>query len=173
MKYLLDGQETERLRFRKLQSDDYSWWLEFFRDSEAIRFWNYQTADPEQLCQNWFAKTFERYEQNTGGMNVLLDKHSGECIGQAGLCIQTVDDQEELEIGYSLLPKYWNHGFATEAAIRCKEYAFENNFTESLISIIHENNFGSQQVAMRNGMSIEKATIYAGNPVLIFRIRKT
>jgi|GEM_PF-96002 len=173
MKYLLDGQETERLHFRKLQPDDFSGWLEFFRNPKAIRFWNYQTTDPEQLCKNWFTKTFERYEQNTGGMNILLDKHTGELIGQAGLCIQIVDDQEELEIGYFILPKYWNFGFASEAALCCKEYAFENNFSETLISIIHENNIGSQQAAIRNGMSIEKSTIYAGNPVLIFRIEKT
>ena len=32
MKYLLNGQETDRLKFRRLQDDDFEAWTELFRD---------------------------------------------------------------------------------------------------------------------------------------------
>jgi len=61
-------------------------------------------------------------------------------------------------------------GYATEAAKKCKEFAFENNLAESLISIIHVDNIPSQKVALNNGMFLDKTTIYRDNQVHIFRI---
>jgi [ribosomal protein S5]-alanine N-acetyltransferase len=106
-----------------------------------------------------------------GGMNALIEKHSGKLVGHAGLIVQTVDEGRELEIAYSLLPEFWNKGYATEAAIRCRDFAFQNSFSESLISIISKTNVPSQKVASHIGMQLEKQTIYKENEVYIFRIK--
>ena len=90
-----------------------------------------------------------------GGMNVLVNKQTNAFIGQCGLLVQTVDGIKELEIGYSILPKYWRQGYASEAAQKCKAFAIEHNFTESLISIINVNNIPSQKVAINNGMHLD------------------
>ena len=127
---------------------------------------------PEEQCQKWFEITMNRYENNLGGMNVLMDKNTGELIGQCGLLVQEIDNVQELEIGYSILPKFWNQGFATEAARKCKEYAFQNNFTDSLISIVHVDNISSEKVARKNGMIQDKKTIFKEMPVNIFRVNK-
>ena len=34
--------------------------------------------------------------------------------------------------------------------IKCKNYAFENNLSDSLISMIHVENIGSEKVALKN-----------------------
>ena len=103
-------------------------------------------------------------------MNVLINKKTNELVGQCGLLVQTVDEIKELEIGYSILPNHWRKGYATEAARKCKAYAKKNNFAESLISTIHIDNIPSQKVAINNGMSLDKTTVYDHNPVHIFRI---
>ena len=38
MKYLLTGQETERLKFRKLQPDDFDTWLPMFKGNNIAKF---------------------------------------------------------------------------------------------------------------------------------------
>jgi RimJ/RimL family protein N-acetyltransferase len=50
------------------------------------------------------------------------------------------------------------------------ELAFGNTRLASLVSIIHINNYRSRGVALKNGMHLEKTTVYKENPVAIFRI---
>lgn len=169
MQYLLQDQQTERLLFRTIYEKDFSQWLKFFEDPRAHQYWVEEKETPKQECKKWYEKQQLRYAQDRGGMNALIEKSSGKLVGHAGLLVQEVDGVNELEIAYSLLPEFWNKGFAIEAAHKCKLFGFENNFAESLISIISESNLPSQKVATKNGMIIDKRTTYRQNPVYIFR----
>jgi ribosomal-protein-alanine N-acetyltransferase len=171
MRYLLTGEESERLRFRLLQPDDFDTWLPFFSTPEAEKFLGLGAIPtPLDRCRKWFDIVLNRYENDLGGMNVLIDKKTGAFIGQCGLLVQEVDNIKELEIGYSILPDFWGQGFATEAARKCKEYAFINGFTNSLISIIHIENLRSEKVALKNGMHFDRRTVFKDMPVNVFRI---
>lgn len=170
MKYLLTHQETERLLFREVQTGDYTRWLEFFKDARSHIHWPQPMGTPDEECTRWYENQALRYREGRGGMNALIRKDTGELIGHAGLLVQQVDGREELEVAYSLLPEFWKQGFAIEAASKCKTFAFENHFAKSLISIIALTNLPSQQVAARNGMVVEKQTVYKKVPVYIFRV---
>lgn len=172
MKYLLTNQQTERLLFNPIDVRHFNQWLKFFEDPRAHQHWIEEKGTPEVECKKWYEKQELRYVQNRGGMNALIEKSSGRLIGHAGLLVQMVDEVEELEIAYSLLPEFWNKGFAIEAASKCKTYGFENNLADSLISIISVSNLPSQKVATKNGLTIAKQTVYRQNQVYIYRIRK-
>lgn len=174
MNYLLTGQETERLSFRKVLKSDFIDWLPLFNEDESALFLGLDTSlTKEELCEKWFEKAFWRYENNKGGMNVLVDKATDKMVGQCGLLIQDIEGEEYLEVGYAILPEYWGQGYATEAAKKCKEFAFENNYSDEVISCIHVDNAGSRKVAERNGMTIFKSIPdYLGMPVNLFKITK-
>ncbi|WP_421809921.1 GNAT family N-acetyltransferase [Flagellimonas sp.] len=169
-KYLLEGQTTERLFFRSIQPSDFDDWLPFYHEPKSTQYWDGLPSDPVEACQLQFDRIFERYENDLGGMNALVLQETGQLVGICGLLVQTVDQMEELEIGYSVLPQFWQQGFAIEAAQKCKEFAFEHHFADSLISIIHVDNVPSQKVALKNGMHLQKTTSYKDNPVHIFRV---
>jgi [ribosomal protein S5]-alanine N-acetyltransferase len=172
MKYLLAGQFTDRLIFEKVNELHFNEWLKFFEDPRTSLHWVEERGSAIENCQKWYKKQRWRYENSKGGMNALIEKASGKLVGHAGLLVQTVDEISELEIGYSLLPEFWNRGYAIEAADYCKQYAFAERFSDSLISIISLSNLPSQKVAIKNGMIAEKQTNYNGNEVYIFRVRK-
>ena len=171
-KYLLDHTGTARLHFRKFQTKDFQDWLPFFSDPASTAFWEGTPKFPEAACRDQFHRIFERYEKGLGGMNALIDREHNGLVGMCGLLIQVVDGVREMEIGYSLLPEYRGMGYATEAGIHCRDQAFKNHWSESLISIIHRANVPSMRVASRLGMQNHKATHYKRNPVYIFRVDK-
>jgi len=172
MTFLLDNQQTARLYFKKTSISDFDQWLEFFKDPSSFIHWAGQFDTPEIECRKWYDRQAERYENDEGGMNALIAKSSGKLVGYGGLLVQKVDGLPELEVAYSLLPKYRNLGFASEAAMKCRDYAFENTSIDSLISIISLTNTSSANVARKIGMQVEKQTFYKENQVNIFRLPK-
>lgn len=170
MKYLLDHQQTTRLLFRKIERADFDQWLSFFEDPQTSQHWISEDKPAHTQCYDWYQRQQQRYDENLGGMNALIEKSTGTLVGHAGLLIQQVDGQTEMEVAYSLLPAHWGKGYAAEAALKCRDYAFENSFAKSLISIISVTNTPSISVALRNGMHVGHETVYKGNKVKIFRI---
>lgn len=163
--------------FRRITEQDFDTWLAFCKYPDSLKYIFSQeqlkVEDPIERCRTWFNKVFHRYENGLGGMNALIEKQTGAFVGQCGLLIQTIDDIEELEIGYSLMPSFRGKGFASEAAIKCKEFAFANDYATSLISVIVPENSASIKVALNNGMKLDKTTISNGDVVNIYRINKT
>lgn len=171
--YILQNQASERLNYRMFDDADKAAWMPFMQATEILHFIGLDPLKtPEENYQQWRDRTVARYENNLGGINMLIDKNTNQVLGASGLLVQEVDGTTELEIGYQLLPEYWHKGYATEATQTIRNYAFQNNFADSIISIIHVDNIASKKVAIRNGMSLEKTTKYKDFPVDVFRISK-
>lgn len=72
------------------------------------------------------------------------------------------------------MKKYWGQGYATEAAKIFIDYAFKKELTKSVISLIDVRNLGSQKVAEKNGLAIDKQIKWLDKEdVYIYRISKT
>lgn len=174
MKYSLEGEETRRLKFRLLKPIDFEEWVPLFEEPEVSKFLALPSCNsPDKLCQIWFRRVFNRYENQLGAMNVLIEKSTGKMVGQCGLLVQNMDGGIHLEIGYSILPLHRGMGYAIEAAQKCRDYAFNRHLSESLISVTHIENYPSQKVAIKNGMVLKKTIeSHKGQTVKVFRILK-
>lgn len=157
MNYLLTGKHSPRLEFRRVTANDYNAWLPLFKEENVASFLGMpEGLSQTEQCDYWFQKVNHRYEHNLGGMNALIHKATKTLIGQSGLLIQTIDGKQRLEIGYSILPKYWGKGYAQEAAKKCKDFCFNNKLAENIVSMMHVDNIASERVAINNGMTLEK-----------------
>jgi len=168
---IADKLETERLKFRRLTLDDVESWMEFILNSEATKFLGLKSHD-KNTCEEWMSRQLERYEDNNGKCAVL-EKQTGELIGQCGIIFQEVDGVHEVEVGYHFIPRFWGKGFATEAAIACRDLAFSNNITDTVVSLIDKDNIPSQKVAQRNGMKPTKSTQWKGIDIVVWRIERS
>ena len=85
---------------------------------------------------------------------------------------QQVDATDEIEIAYRLDPDYRSRGLATEAATAVRDHAFHNLKLSRAISLIHPDNLPSRRVAEKNGMTVDKKTIFRGFPTLVYAINR-
>lgn len=91
--------------------------------------------------------------------------------------MQDCNGKQVLEIGYLFQKAFWHNGYASESAMACKEYAFEKLDADEVFSIIRDTNIASQNVAIRNKMTITDTLIkyFRGveMPHLVFSIKRT
>jgi [ribosomal protein S5]-alanine N-acetyltransferase len=165
----MHGVATERLRFRSVTLEDRHWWMEYINSADAIRFMPFSVGS-EADCRSFIQRALDRYATDGSGLHAIIEHATGKPVGMVGLLTQVVDDVDELEIGYHLLPSAWGKGYATEAAIACKEFARQHQLAPSVISLIDHRNFASQAVARRNGMGLEKDTVHRGVPAMVWRV---
>lgn len=169
----LDGSETSRLLIRKLDVSDIAIWESFFVKNSSLPFLGLDLSlDVKTQSKDWIERQLWRYENNKFGHHALINKQTNQFIGQCGLLTQEIDGKNEIEIGYHILPEFWSMGYATEAAQKFRDYAFENHLCNSLISIIDIRNKASQKVAHKNGMRKSKQIRYYNLDVYIYRISK-
>lgn len=85
----------------------------------------YEHAFSDAEVQEGFDKQFRNYKEYGFGVWAVILKENGGLIEYCGLSMQPYKDREVLEIGYIFQKAYWHKGYATEAAIACREYAFD------------------------------------------------
>lgn len=168
-----DNLQSERLLTRKLTENDIEFWSEFFDNEEAQKFLPKFFDSPRERAKHMIDKQIERYADKRFGLQVILDKETREFLGLCGLLLQDIEGTNEIEVGYHFFKRNWGKGYAPEAAQLFISHAFDNNLTNSVISVIDIENFKSQRVAEKNGLKIEKQIKYfEDDDVFIYRISK-
>ncbi len=161
--------ETERLYLREMRQDDFQSLCKILQDEDTM--YAYEGAFSDEEVQDWLDRQISRYQRWNFGLWAVILKEADEMIGQCGLTMQPWKDREVLEIGYLFERIHWHKGYATEAARACKKYAFEILNADEVCSIIRDTNIASQNVAVRNGMSMADSWIkhYKGVDMLHYR----
>jgi RimJ/RimL family protein N-acetyltransferase len=129
----------------------------FFPGSKPLPFWTKSSTGSAAGLPSQFA---------------IIHRADNRLIGYCGFFHQQVDGTEEIEIGYRFDPDYWSRGLATEAAQAVRDHAFRDLKLQRVISLIHPDNAPSCRVAEKNGMKIEKKTVFRGFPTLVFAITR-
>lgn len=143
--------KTQRLILREMKQTDYNSLCKILQDKEVM--YAYEHAFSNEEAQAWLNNQFRRYKEDGFGLWAVILKDTNEMIGQCGLTMQDVNQDKVLEVGYLFQKNYWHNGYATEAAIACKEYAFNELNKKEVYTIIRDTNLASQKVAIRNGMT--------------------
>lgn len=165
--------DSARLTCRFLKPEDAIAWVPFFEDAESVAGLP-DVGQPSAFATAafWIDRQMARYREHRYGLQALLLKESGEMVGMCGLLLQEIEGKPELEVGYHMLAAHRGNGYAPEAAAFFIDFAFRNNQSQTVVSVIEVNNINSQKVAEKNGLVREKRISYAGMEVYIYRITK-
>jgi RimJ/RimL family protein N-acetyltransferase len=164
-------QESKELIFRKASNEAIDAWSCFFKDNPGLKFLPIDAKEkPEILAKNWIENQHKRYERDGYGMLAIYKKDHRQLIGMGGILNHELKGKKVYEIAYSIIPIYWNKGYATEIAQQIKKYMILKTEIKELISIIDRKNFASIRVAEKVGMTLKETTNCFGLSVYIYGI---
>ena len=154
--------ETERLILRRFQLSDDNAMNCVFGDAEVMRFGD--GVKTEEEIGAWLVDCIEDYyQQRDFGPWAVVEKNSRSIIGYCGLFyFPDVNGMPEIEIGYRLARSFWGKGYATEAALAVRDYAFDTLGLTRLITMIDPQNVASIRVAEKIGMIYEQDVMFDG-----------
>lgn len=162
--------ETDQLALREITHADLDFLAEMLADPEVARY--YPKVLTRDETRAWIEMNARRYAEHGHGVWLVLDRHAGHPVGRCGLTVQQVDGVPEPEIGYSMHRPYWRRGYATEAALGVRRWAFEVKGLGRVISPVRPENVPSQGVARKLGMTPEGETDHAGMRHIVFAVRR-
>ena len=142
--------ETKRLLLREYTMDDFDALYEIISDPEIMR--HYPAPYDEKGTLRWLTWSLDNYAKYGFGLWAAVRKDTGEFIGDCGLTLQNIDGETLPEIGYHIHKKYWRQGFAKEAALAVRDWAFQNTAYDALYSYMNHTNVASYSTARSIGM---------------------
>src|SRR5881397_1026353 len=152
--------ETPRLILRPFRDHDIGRLAELMANRDFMRF----SLGPytREQTQGVLQKFLSWNQAGLPSQFAVIFRGNNELIGYCGFLHWHLDGADEIEIGYRLHPDYWNRGLATEAAQAVRDHAFRDLRLPKVISLIHPDNVPSRRVAEKNGMTIERETVFRG-----------
>jgi [ribosomal protein S5]-alanine N-acetyltransferase len=162
--------QTPRLILRPFREDDVDLLTALMANPDFMRF-SLGIFSREQTVA-FLGKIIDWQSRGLPSQFAVIHRADHRLIGYCGFFQQQVCGTDEIEIGYRLHDDYWNRGLATEAAQAVRDHAFRDLILPRVISLIHPDNVGSRRVAEKNGMKIEKETVFRGFPPLVFAITR-
>ncbi|MBI3478402.1 MAG: GNAT family N-acetyltransferase [Acidobacteria bacterium] len=163
--------ETARLVLREFVKDDAAALGLVVSDPETMK--HYPAPLDRAGTERWIERNLHRYAEDGVGLWAMVLQSSGEMIGDCGIIRQNVEDEYFYEIGYHLRRDHWGQGFATEAAVACREWGFANLKVDRMISLIRPENIPSRRVAERNGMTIWKEVDWRGLRHYVYAVERS
>ena len=154
---------TQRLLLRLPVPGDAAAAAELVTDPEVMRFLGGEVVPDDRVgvvVERWI----RRWETNGIGFFVVESRDDGGFLGRVGLSIWDVrswthatlaaaGEFAQPELGWALVRSQWGCGYATEAALAVRDWAFREREIGALISLIAPDNLASAAVARRLGAS--------------------
>ena len=148
--------ETERLLIRKLKITDIDAFHEMQNNINVMRY----TDSPIKNLEENIADlnrviAFYNKPKNDFWVFAVIRKSDNSFLGTIALI---KDEEENNEIGYRFLEKYWNKGYAYESIVGLLKYAKKTGKTE-LVAMVIVDNIASEYILKKTGFTFVKEYI--------------
>jgi [ribosomal protein S5]-alanine N-acetyltransferase len=161
---------TQRLLARQPTAEDRAFYHVHFTRPEVESWLRPSPLPPftAQALDELIDSDRIHWEDHDFGPWVLIEKESAAFAGRGGLAWTAVEGMAEVELPWSIEPRFHGQGLATEAATAACEWARELGLVE-VIALTLPTNLASQRVAEKAGFEQVDEVLHAGLPHLLFR----
>ena len=149
--------DTERLLLRPITVDDAEFILILLNEPSFLRYiGDKQVRNVEDARQYILNGPIASYERHGLGLLLVELRDSHTRIGMCGLLKR--DELPEPDIGFALIPDFWNKGFAFEAAQAVLQDARDRLKLQRILAITSLDNDASIKLLERLGFKFDRVT---------------
>ncbi len=160
--------ETERLILRLLDERDVDAIHQMRSDANVMRF--IREPQSREESANWVELVSSRWADEKIGFCAMIERSSEKFIGWCGLW--QLKETGEIEVGYAVGKSFWGKGYATEAATRFLDFAFEKLQLEKVVAVTRPENAASRRVMEKIGMRYDYTGEFYGRDLAHYSITK-
>jgi RimJ/RimL family protein N-acetyltransferase len=144
--------ETERLYLRQWKSSDEDPYITMNMDKDVMEF--FPSILTAEQSRDHIKRMMEQIDQNGYGLFAVEKKDDHSFIGFTGFSNPKFEAWFTpcTEIGWRINKKYWNKGFATEAAKACMAKGLKDFGLTEIYSWTSVHNTRSEKVMQKTGM---------------------
>jgi ribosomal-protein-alanine N-acetyltransferase len=165
--------ETERLLIRPTNTEDGEFIYQLVNTPKWLKFIGDRNVTSPEVAENYIKTRMLTQLEKLGFSNfTVIRKSDGVKVGTCGLYDR--EGLEGIDIGFAFLPEYEGFGYGFESADRIKKAAFEQFGLTELVAITMKDNFVSQKLLEKLGLSKTGITKVGTNPeeFLLYTVRK-
>ena len=163
----IESIQTKRLRGERVRQSLWQHWLTIGSNERVMAtmggVWDDNKArrKMQQNCQQW--KLYGH------GQWLFFDRQTNEFVGRGGIRKVQVDNNNEVELGYALMPQFWGRGLAVEIGRKALSIALNLFNYPSVVCYTLVNNQRSQRVIEKLGFLFEREILLANRPHVFYR----
>jgi RimJ/RimL family protein N-acetyltransferase len=168
--------ETDRLLLRMPRLEDAEAALEMFGDAETMRYIGDGSTTDLEGARRALGRWLERWEESGFGQLIAERREDGRFVGRLGFLVWdpatwtpcALDENSEVEIGWTIVRALWGIGYATEAALALRDWTDRGR----LISLIQHGNERSVRVAEKLGERYERDVTVRGVRTRLYALER-
>jgi RimJ/RimL family protein N-acetyltransferase len=157
---------TARLSFSEITSADLDDLSALLGDPRVMEY------DPPPMTRDevreWIEENQISYTDPGFGLWQVRLNATGEFVGECGLVLQDVEGEIAVEIEFHIRADLHGNGYATEAALACRDFAATSLNLRRLIGIIAPDNTVCHRVVKKIGFRQERTVAHEGRQALLF-----
>lgn len=154
--------ETPRLLLRPWRLSDTDTWNTLSKDVgyNCFTIPGIYLVKSDDEARMRIQQHIDAYEKHGVARFLVIDKISGEVLGQCGFNPFSLEGREVLELGYRYKLTAWGKGYATEAAREVLRHAFEVARLESVVAFAVPQNPASLKVIEKLGFVYQRDFVH-------------
>lgn len=161
--------ETERLLLRLPEPEDLDGYTSVFGDPEVVAFLGMSPQSREENAAG-IERMRRHWDRHGVGLFSVVRRSDERLLGRVGFLMwdplrwvsamrEQLEGELETELGWTLGREHWSQGYATEAALACRDWAVRDLGLTRLISVIAPDNAASIRVAEKIGETLERENL--------------
>ena len=159
--------ETQRLKGEKISTKHYDLLLEM--GSNPLVMSTMGGVWSQKMTQKKIEDNCEQWQCHGHGQWIFFEKATDSFVGRGGIRKVIVNANEEIELGYALMPEFWGRELAVEIGKKALSIAFNQFNYHSVVCYTLTNNKRLEKVMQKIGFSFEQTIVHANYPHVLYR----